>query len=232
MEREEWSSVLDALDGFVPYYERVNLAASCFLLPLWRREAARSALPGHEALEIGPATGGFARLLPCRRVYLLEPSMTMASYTRARLPARYKLLRGVAEALPLRSQSVDRVFCIFSFRDFMDRSGALREIHRVLRPGGELHVVDIARPPPGLRRGLVDLWVRSGAPLCADALVPRSVRRTWRENPYGAFLRTYLRFLRLDQVGDLVASQGFQVHSRSLGLKGAFHLRGVRPSTT
>lgn len=234
MEQGEWRSVLRALEGLTPYYERVNLAVTFGLLPLWRREASQRALPEHVALEVGPATGGFARLLPCRRVYLLEPSGAMARYVRDRLPAeRYLALRGVVEAIPLGEATVDRVFSTFSFRDFVDPTEGCREMFRVLKPGGEVHLVDVTRPPPGVGRTMLDAWIRVGAPALADVLIPGSARRRLAENPYETFRRTYLSALPLEEIVRTLSNVGFvEVRTRSLGLRGAFHAAGVKPRTT
>ncbi len=204
------------------------------LLPLWRRQASQHARPEHVALEIGPATGGFARLLPCHLVYLLEPSAAMVRYTRAHLPeGRYVPLQGVAEGLPLGGATVDRVFCTFSFRDFVDPVAACSEILRVLRPGGQLHMVDVTRPPPGLGRCFLDSWVTHGAPALAEVLIPADVRRVWGENPYESFRRTYFNAPSTDGVASILRRCGFEgVRLRSLGLRGAFHAVGVRPRTT
>ena len=132
-----WREVETAIENLLPYYERVNLVNTFGRLPFWRERLARTAKPDEAVLEIGSGPGSFARLVHARRVYCLDPSGTMLDMARRELPGSgYRFLSGVAERLPIRTASLDRVFCSFSLRDFLDKPGAVREVARVLRPGG------------------------------------------------------------------------------------------------
>lgn len=234
MDAGEWRGVIDAIERLLPYYERVNLATTFGQLPLWRERVAGTAGADEVVLEIGSGPGGFARRLGARRVYCLDPSRSMLRFARMRLTGeRYRFLSGLAERIPLRTASVDRVYCAFSFRDFLDKPAAVREIARVLRPGGRLHVLEAARPPPGFRRAFLDSWLSLGTPGLIRMLVPGRVRRTWRENPYVAFLRTYEAFGSPEAYEGLLRCSGFsQAGLEYLSLRSIFHLWGVRARTT
>jgi demethylmenaquinone methyltransferase/2-methoxy-6-polyprenyl-1,4-benzoquinol methylase len=61
------------------------------------------------------------------------------------------LIRGDATRIPLRDESVDAVTIAFGIRNVADMSAACREMHRVLKPGGELAILEFARPTlPGV----------------------------------------------------------------------------------
>ncbi|MEE9268092.1 MAG: class I SAM-dependent methyltransferase, partial [Thermoplasmata archaeon] len=129
--------------------------------------------------------------------------------------------------------TVDKVFCIFSFRDFLDRRRGLEEVHRVLRPGGELHILDLFRPPPGLRRTLMDLWLRRGAAALVDIVVPARVRRAWKRDPYVELRKTYEAIGSGQDYADLMREVGFdRVVATELQLRAVYLLEGVKPSTT
>ena len=115
--------------------------------------------PGHQVLEIGCGTGNLTLLAKARQpgatVVGLDPDD--ASLARARRKARRRRLdvrldRGVAEELPYADGSVDRLLAAFMLHHVpaAQRETALREAHRVLRPGGELHLVDLGRPDDGV----------------------------------------------------------------------------------
>lgn len=229
-----WRGVIESLEEFLPYYERANRATTLGGLPRWRSLAARTAAPEESVLEIGPGPGSFARSLPCRRVYLLEPSGAILRYSRRNLPdSRYVPLTGFAEAIPLRDGTVHRVFCIFSFRDFLDRKRSLEEIVRVLRPGGEVHIIDLFRPPPGLQRRLMDVWLRRGAAALVRLVVPRRVKRGWKRDPYVELMKTYETIGPAEAYARLLREVGFQdVRATELLLRAVYHLQGARPSTT
>lgn len=231
---EEWRAVERALESFLPYYERVNLANTFGRLPFWRLRVSSSAGPEDVVLEIGSGPGGFAHGLRGRRVFCLDPSLAMLSHARNTLAdSRYGFALGLAERLPLRDAHLDKVFCSFSFRDFLDKRAAVREIARVLRPGGELHVLDATRPPPGWRRAFMDAWLRFGVPVVVGALVPRHSRRRWQEQPFDAFVRTYEAMGSPETYAALLEGSGFdRIRAEFLSMRSIFHLRGVRRRTT
>ena len=81
---------------------------------------------------------------------------------RAGLPAR--LVRGDAVALPYRTGSFDGIVATFAISAIPDGGAAMREMARVLRPGGVLSLVDACLPPDGNLVGtaLARLWTLLG----------------------------------------------------------------------
>jgi len=109
--------------------------------------------PGQRILEIGCGTGNLlltvARRRPDAEVIGIDPdrgSVRRAARKarRAGLPVRIE--RAYADDLPLPDASIDRVLSSFMWHHVGDaeKPAALREIRRVLRPGGELHLVDVS----------------------------------------------------------------------------------------
>ncbi|WP_406655922.1 methyltransferase domain-containing protein [Methanolobus sp. ZRKC2] len=108
-------------------------------------EAIREVLPEivpEKSLEIGVGTGRFASALDIS--YGLDPSEKMLEIAKKR---GIELIRGVAEELPLKNSSVKLVLMVTSLC-FTDKERTLREIRRVLIPGGELIVAFIERDSP------------------------------------------------------------------------------------
>ena len=230
----EWRAVESAIESFLPYYERVNLANTFGRLPLWRQSVASTARRNDVVLDIGSGSGGFARLLRARRVLCLDPSRAMIDHARRALAGDgYRFLSGLGERIPLRHGSVDKVYCSFSFRDFLDKRVAIGEIARVLRPGGELHVLEASRPPPGWRRAFMDSWLRFGVPAVVAALVPSRTRQRWGEPPFAAFVRTYDALGSPESYLAALRESGFaSAGLEYLSMRSIFHLWGVRPRTT
>jgi ubiquinone/menaquinone biosynthesis C-methylase UbiE len=109
--------------------------------------------PGHQVLEIGCGTGNLAlraqRMHPDAEVVGLDPDplaleRARRKADRAGLPVRWD--RGKAGELPYPDESVDRVLSALMFHhlDDAEKKRTLAEVRRVLRPGGQLHLVDIA----------------------------------------------------------------------------------------
>lgn len=122
----------------------------------WRRRAARRAAlrPGQTALDLCTGTGKLAHELlpfvgPSGRVIGIDFSPAMLDLARRREPGiEFRL--GDVTHLGEPDAGVDAVTIGFGLRNLVDRQTALREMHRVLRPGGRLVVLEFAPPPRGL----------------------------------------------------------------------------------
>jgi ubiquinone/menaquinone biosynthesis C-methylase UbiE len=108
---------------------------------------------GHRVLEIGCGTGNLAlrsqRMHPDAEVVGIDPdplalARARRKAERAGLTVRFD--QGKAGELPYPDESMDRVLSSFMFHhlDETEKRRALAEIRRVLRPGGQLHLVDVA----------------------------------------------------------------------------------------
>ncbi len=120
----------------------------------FRRQAARFAemLPGGgEVLEVAPGPG-FLSIEMAKtgnlRVTGLDISNTFVDLARrnaAEAGARVDFRQGNASAMPFEDGSFDFLVCRAAFKNFADPLGALREMRRVLKPGGKGAIVDLRR---------------------------------------------------------------------------------------
>ena len=121
----------------------------------WRRRAARVAglSPGQMALDLCTGTGKLAHELlpfvgPTGRVVGIDFSPAMLALARQREP-QVEFRLGDVTRLSEPDAGVDAVTIGFGLRNLVDRETALREMLRVLRPGGRLVILEFA-PPRGL----------------------------------------------------------------------------------
>jgi ubiquinone/menaquinone biosynthesis C-methylase UbiE len=106
--------------------------------------AAARVEPGDRVLDVACGTGALTlavadRVGPGGSVLGLDANPAMLAVAR-RKPVPIEWLDGRAEALPLPDREFDAVVSQFGFMFFEDRPAALREMQRVLRPGGRLAV--------------------------------------------------------------------------------------------
>jgi demethylmenaquinone methyltransferase/2-methoxy-6-polyprenyl-1,4-benzoquinol methylase len=229
VELKEWKGIVDVLESFLPHYEKVNHFVTFFMLLRWRNKAARLANREDDVLEIGSGPGGFARLLEARNVFCLDPSPKMLLWSKQILKDnRYTFVLGTGENIPLDRERFDKVFCIFSFRDFLDRVKGSEELERVLKAGGTLIIVDILKPRSALKKTVMDIWIKYGTRLAMKILVPRA-KRIWSKNPYNIFYNTYIHFETEEGLRAQIESAGFEdVRTENLGF-GAYMLVATKP---
>ena len=231
MSSSEWLQVMEAMEEVAPYYDRVNHLITLGLAEKWRAEVAAQANKDDTVLEVGSGPGTFARHLDVKNAFCLEPSGNLIRMSRERLSNEsYELIRGVGEGVPLANESVDKVFCSFSFRDFRDRELAASEMLRVLRSGGEIFIADVAKPPPSPLAKLLEVHVRHVVPVMARVAVHRSARGRMMNDPYRKFAETYDAFGFTSFYERLLRSKGFEgVTTKPLKLGGATLTRGKKP---
>jgi len=135
---------------FAAGYDRATAGTERGALGDARRELVGSARG--RVLEIGAGTGANLPHYPAQvEVVLTEPDAHMAKRLRAKaggLPA----LEASADALPFPDDSFDTVVATLVFCSVPDVTSALREVRRVLAPGGSLLFLEHVRAQPGSAR--------------------------------------------------------------------------------
>jgi demethylmenaquinone methyltransferase/2-methoxy-6-polyprenyl-1,4-benzoquinol methylase len=138
-------------------YDELGAALSFFQDPRWRRAlvAAVMAEPEQRVLDVATGTGLVARALVERyrcRVVGLDQSAPMLARARAKLAAdaalaeRVELVEGEAEALPFAAAEFDHLTFTYLLRYVDDPAATLRELARVVRPGGRVACLEFCAP--------------------------------------------------------------------------------------
>ncbi|HEY5686609.1 MAG TPA: class I SAM-dependent methyltransferase [Acidimicrobiia bacterium] len=121
-------------------YDLINRILSFGQEQAWRRRGIAHLGPGR-VLDLGSGTGAAAPVLDRFEVVALDPVREMLGLS----PMQRRVV-GVGEALPFADEAFDGVFSAYVFRNLTSISRTLDELARVLRPGGRVVVVDLARP--------------------------------------------------------------------------------------
>jgi demethylmenaquinone methyltransferase/2-methoxy-6-polyprenyl-1,4-benzoquinol methylase len=178
--------------GLPRHYDRVGAVLSFGQDPRWRAALvhAMPAGPDDRVLDVATGTGMIAAALVRRtgcHVTALDQSPEMLAGLRARIAAdpalaqRIEPLEGEAEALPFADASFDALTFAYLLRYVDDPVATLRELARVVKPGGTVGMVEFGVPPRPLLRALWRLYTRVGLPALG-----RLISRDWQE--VGRFL--------------------------------------------
>jgi demethylmenaquinone methyltransferase/2-methoxy-6-polyprenyl-1,4-benzoquinol methylase len=175
---------LSLFSGLGREYDFVGALLSFGQDPRWRRElvAHIRAGSGDVVLDVATGTGLVARELVRRhgcRVVGLDQSEQMLAAARARLArdrwlaSRIELVRGEAERLPFADGEFAALTFTYLLRYLDDPARTLRELARVVRPGGTIAALEFGLPDRPLRAPWT-LYTRAGLPLLG-----RLVSREW-----------------------------------------------------
>jgi demethylmenaquinone methyltransferase/2-methoxy-6-polyprenyl-1,4-benzoquinol methylase len=159
-----------------PTYDRYSALLSFGQDPRWRRFLVSriDAGPSATVLDVATGTGAVARELLAQKgctVVGLDQSPEMLAEARRRLPREVKLVEGRAEKLPFPNAAFDGLTFTYLFRYVDDPAAVLRELARVVRPGGTIAGLEFA-VPRGLWRPLWELYVRVGLPAAGRVASP------------------------------------------------------------
>ena len=148
-------AVSDMFSRLTPWYDLQNHAFSLGLDFWWRRHLVRAVVPGpaRKVLDLAAGTLDVSIAL-CRRypgvsviaADICKPMLDfgMERKVQASLKGRISSLVADARALPLPEASFDAVTMAFGIRNVQPRMNALKEMHRVLVPGGQACVLEFA----------------------------------------------------------------------------------------
>ena len=204
---EKGARVAEVFRTVASRYDAMNDLMSGGLHRVLKRVAVDSTglRPGQRALDLAGGTGDLSRLLapvvgPAGAVVLCDVNASMLAVGRDRVIdaglANVETVRADAEALPFEAESFDSVVIAFGLRNLTDKERGLREMHRVLRPGGTAVVLEFstARDPWIARASGAwqSLWPLLGRIVAGDAAPYRYLVDSISVHPERAVLATMM----------------------------------------
>jgi demethylmenaquinone methyltransferase/2-methoxy-6-polyprenyl-1,4-benzoquinol methylase len=180
-------AVRSMFDRIAPVYDAMNRIMTAGLDRRWRRLSAEAVVrPGDRVLDAACGTGDLAIAdlkAGAAEVTGLDFSERMLERARRKEP-RARWVQGDMLALPFEDAAFDAATVGFGVRNVADLELALRELRRVLGPGGRLAILEITQPR-GLLRPFFSLWFDRIVPLLGKLLpggaaysyLPASVKR-------------------------------------------------------
>jgi demethylmenaquinone methyltransferase/2-methoxy-6-polyprenyl-1,4-benzoquinol methylase len=217
-------AVRHLFDAIAPRYDLLNHVLSANVDRLWRRRAARRfravlAQPDAAVLDVCCGTGDMTMALLKRRprgaqpilAADFSPEMLRRGAKKFGQPGVGARVAGAAYAvpleadalhLPLESESLDLIVTAFGFRNLANYDAGLREFHRVLKPGGQLGILEFSEPG-GLIGKAYAIYFHRLLPVIGRLVCGRA-------GPYNYLPASVGRFLRPEEMLGLMRATGYE----------------------
>jgi demethylmenaquinone methyltransferase / 2-methoxy-6-polyprenyl-1,4-benzoquinol methylase len=212
--------VREMFSRIAPRYDLLNHLLSFELDRLWRKRAARLLSPILQrpnglVLDLCCGTGDFAiALRKSAKARIIGADFAHTMLIRAHLKSSHvpshsgltaeQLLLVEADALrlPFADQSFDLVASAFGFRNLANYEAGLREIHRILKPGGTIAILEFTEPPDTFLGNLYRWYCRQVLPLIGGLISGDSAT-------YAYLPKSITRFFRPPELAALMSSADF-----------------------
>ena len=212
-ESRDPTRVREMFGGIARRYDLLNHLLSANLDRGWRRAAARQipVEPSARVLDLCGGTGDLAvdlaRLDRARRVVCCDfshPMLTLAAekFARKGLTGRCVTLEADALRLPFPDATFHAVTIAFGIRNLVRLDDGLREMQRVLRPGGRVVILEFTRPTGRFVSRLYGFYLQRILPRVGDGLGRGG-------GAYGYLARTIADFPAAEELAGQIRESGF-----------------------
>ncbi|HRP99756.1 MAG TPA: bifunctional demethylmenaquinone methyltransferase/2-methoxy-6-polyprenyl-1,4-benzoquinol methylase UbiE [Terrimesophilobacter sp.] len=211
-------------DAVAPGYDRTNTVLSAGSERLWRWQMVRALAPqpGERILDVAAGTGKSAAAIAKSgaAVVAVDFSPGMIEVGRKKHPG-IEFVEGDATKLPFAAGEFDAVTISFGLRNVANPQKALKEMHRVLKPGGRIVVCEFSTPPRALFRagyGVYLKWVMPAVAELSSSNPEAYLAESIDEWPDQATLSQWLRGAGFARVAHRNLSQGIVALHRGFKL--------------
>lgn len=169
----QWGAVIKVLEEIIPVYDKVNSIISLGRDAGHRNRGISGRVrPGNRILDAGSGFGNMSKTAVELTggkisVTLYDPLVPMLKNTGTFFEKTPDMANGVFENMPFRDGEFDAVLCGYSLRDAIRLRVAISEMHRVLKDGGRLVIVDLGKPDSAFVRAGVSFYLRFILPILA-----------------------------------------------------------------
>jgi len=221
-ETDASAKVREMFTRIAPRYDLLNHLLSLQLDRLWRARAAKRLQPllrrpdalvldlccGTGDLAFSLSRAGCARLVGADFAHAMlvrarAKSTALAAGASQHMAASVPFFEADAMRLPFADASFDLVATAFGFRNLSNYESGLREIQRVLKPGGTIAILEFAEPPDGMLGNLYRWYFWKVLPKIGGLISGDSAA-------YSYLPKSVARFLRPPELASLITAAGYQ----------------------
>lgn len=190
--------VAEMFDGIAGHYDFLNHFLSMGIDKGWRKKAIRevAAIQPKQILDVATGTGDLAiaaiKAIPGVKITGVDISVGMLDVGRKKLADMgltqdITLQTGDSEALPFGDKTFDAVMCAYGVRNFENLEAGLRDMQRVLRPGGKIAILEFSHPKKFPVKQLYKFYFRFILPLLGKIVSKHSRAYTYLPESVMAF---------------------------------------------
>jgi demethylmenaquinone methyltransferase/2-methoxy-6-polyprenyl-1,4-benzoquinol methylase len=214
--------VREMFTEIAPSYDALNHVLSLHIDRLWRARTAKLLRPilrrddavvldlccGTGDLALAFRNSGKARVIGADFAHAMlvrarAKSILGSSHSGMPGPPPLPLFEADALRLPFANASFDLVASAFGFRNLANYEEGLKEIRRVLKPGGTIAILEFSEPPPGLAGDLYRWYCRKLLPKIGGWL-------SGNPSAYKYLPASVARFFRPEELAALMTNAGFK----------------------
>lgn len=172
---QEKQHIGQLFDRIAPTYDGLNHGLSLSIDRLWRRQAVRQMVPVKHVLDVAIGTADLTiemlRRGKAEHVTGIDLSDGMMAIGEKKVEkfessrglkssrsSRVQFVHGNAQEMPFEANTFDGVTCSYGCRNFQDLDAGLREMYRVLKPGGQVTILEFSYPTNWLVRAVYDFY--------------------------------------------------------------------------
>jgi len=215
-------------------YDLLNRMTSLGIDVIWRKRAIAQLKDGEHRRILDVATGTADVAIEIRKqlpnvehITGLDISAEMLAVGREKVSKKgwdeqITLIEGDSEAMPFEDNSFDAVTAAFGVRNFENLEKGMREIHRVLRPGGTLVVLEFSHPTAFPIKQLFNLYFKYILPTIGSVISKDKKAYRYLYESVQAFLNQEQFLAQLSQIGfksNQCKSLTFGISSLYIGTK-------------
>lgn len=212
-------------DGIAHRYDFLNRLLSLRIDVLWRKKVIRLLRPYHpkHILDVATGTGDLAialKELQPENLIGLDLSEQMLQYARVKKSGNgIQWMKGDSEQLPFKENQFDAVTVAFGVRNFENLELGLKEMYRVLKPGGQLIILEFSKVKIPPFKQLFTFYFRYITPFIGRIFSKSA-------NAYSYLYNSVRVFPEGEEMNVILQQQGFKkttCHRLSLGIASIYH---------
>lgn len=162
---EEKQHIGQLFDRIAGTYDGLNHGLSLNIDKWWRRKTVRLMPPVSQVLDVAVGTADLAiemlrtgKAQQVTGIDLSEQMMAIGAQKCMKRNVEVTFVKGDAQAMPFEDNTFDAVTCAYGCRNFRSLDEGLKEMFRVLKPGGQVTILEFSYPSNVLVRAMYNLY--------------------------------------------------------------------------